>query len=179
MSILDLNSWFLFDPFAPRVLAGMAPRTLKIKGDDDDILKPKIEKAKVTKTKADKTEKADKSKKDGKEKDKGDKVKPVTGDEAMKLIGEYLRTQNRPYSAIEVSANLHGKVSSLVLSCWRKVATDRDYRANALLTKVTKTLADRLLKEMEQNNEIMGKATNGDKKGSQWVFWALQVRRHF
>jgi hypothetical protein len=41
--------------------------------------------------------------------------------------------------------------------------------------QVTKTVADKLLKEMEQSNQIMGKATNGDKKGSQWVFWALQV----
>lgn len=40
---------------------------------------------------------------------------------------------------------------------------------------MTKTVADKLLKEMEQTNQIMGKATNGDKKGSQWVFWALQV----
>jgi 26S proteasome regulatory subunit (ATPase 3-interacting protein) len=36
-------------------------------------------------------------------------------------------------------------------------------------------MADKLLKDMEQNKQIMGKATNGDKKGSQWVFWALQV----
>ncbi|KAH8661549.1 hypothetical protein BGZ60DRAFT_413412 [Tricladium varicosporioides] len=27
---------------------------------------------------------------------------------------------------------------------------------------------------MEQAGQIMGKATNGDKKGSQWVFWSLQ-----
>jgi 26S proteasome regulatory subunit (ATPase 3-interacting protein) len=29
---------------------------------------------------------------------------------------------------------------------------------------------------MEQNGLIRGKATNGDKKGSQWVFWCIQVR---
>jgi 26S proteasome regulatory subunit (ATPase 3-interacting protein) len=96
----------------------MAPRAPKTKGDDDEPLKPKVEKAKVTKTKSEKTDKPDKSKKDvkEKEKEKGDKIKPVTGDEAMELIEEYLRTQNRPYSATEVSANLHGKVSPCILS---------------------------------------------------------------
>lgn len=94
----------------------MAPRAPKTKGDDDEPLKPKVEKAKVTKTKSEKTDKPDKSKKDVKEKEKGDKIKPVTGDEAMELIEEYLRTQNRPYSATEVSANLHGKVSPCILS---------------------------------------------------------------
>jgi 26S proteasome regulatory subunit (ATPase 3-interacting protein) len=39
---------------------------------------------------------------------------------------------------------------------------------------VTKTVADKLLKEMEQNGQIMGKATKKDG-GGQWVFWALQV----
>jgi 26S proteasome regulatory subunit (ATPase 3-interacting protein) len=94
----------------------MAPRAPKTKGDDDEPLKPKAEKAKVTKTKSEKTDKPDKSKKDVKEKEKGDKIKPFTGDEAMELIEEYLRTQNRPYSATEVSANLHGKVSPCILS---------------------------------------------------------------
>jgi hypothetical protein len=41
--------------------------------------------------------------------------------------------------------------------------------------QVTKTVADKLLKEMEQNGQIMGKATKKDG-GGQWVFWALQVR---
>ena len=45
---------------------------------------------------------------DGKE-----KVKTVNGEEAVGLMARYLREQNRPYSATEVSANLHGKVSSL------------------------------------------------------------------
>jgi 26S proteasome regulatory subunit (ATPase 3-interacting protein) len=94
----------------------MAPRAPKIKADGDEPMMPKLEKAKVTKTKSEKADKADKSKKDAKEKEKGDKIKPVTGDEAMELIEEYLRAQNRPYSATEVSANLHGKVSPHVLS---------------------------------------------------------------
>ncbi|CZR57628.1 uncharacterized protein PAC_07517 [Phialocephala subalpina] len=78
---------------------------------------------------------------------KGEKVKPVTGDEAVSLILGYLKAQNRPYSATEVSANLHNKV--------------------------TKTVADKLLKEMEQNRQIMGKATKKDG-GGQWVFWPIQ-----
>ena len=35
----------------------------------------------------------------------------MTGDEANALMVWYLKEQNRPYSATEVSANLHGKVS--------------------------------------------------------------------
>jgi 26S proteasome regulatory subunit, ATPase 3, interacting protein len=101
------------------------------------VLKPKTEKAKVTKPKADKakvdkakTEKVDKPKSDkpkalkkekvdgdvegvkksGGSKDGKDKVKAVTGDEAIEVMKMYLKEQNRPYSATEVSANLHGKV---------------------------------------------------------------------
>ncbi|PVH87823.1 TBPIP-domain-containing protein [Cadophora sp. DSE1049] len=176
----------------------MAPR--KPKADDDaasttstdvpSVLKPKTEKAKVEKPKAAKPRAPKKEKLDGeagavkekgkavkkeKEKDgaagKGDdgegkgakvgkadggkaeakdgkeKVKPVTGEEAMELIGNYLKVQNRPYSATEVSLNLHGKV--------------------------TKTVADKLLKEMEQNCQIKGKASKSGT-GGQWVFWAIQ-----
>jgi hypothetical protein len=46
---------------------------------------------------------------DGKE-----KVKTVNGEEAIELMARYLREQNRPYSATEVSANLHGKVSGSI-----------------------------------------------------------------
>jgi hypothetical protein len=42
------------------------------------------------------------------------------------------------------------------------------------MQQVTKTVADKLLKEMEQNGVIMGKATKKDG-GGQWVFWSLQV----
>ena len=155
----------------------MAPRAPKLKVDDDDPLKPKTEKAKVGKTKSEKGEKTDNAKRDTKEKDRGGKVKPATGDEAMELITDYLRAQNRPYSATEVSANLHGKVSSS--SCSLMIASichSGGYTRLTRTSQVTKTVADKLLKEMEQSNQIMGKATNGDKKGSQWVFWALQVQ---
>lgn len=102
------------------------------------VLKPKTEKAKVAKGKTDKaksekpkTEKAKPVKKEGVKKDgekavkkdvdiktggakAGDggkvKEKPVTGEEAMELMARYLRETNRPYSATEVSANLHNKV---------------------------------------------------------------------
>ncbi|KAH8819719.1 Tat binding protein 1-interacting protein-domain-containing protein [Xylogone sp. PMI_703] len=72
----------------------------------------------------------------------------VTGDAASELILEYLSQQNRPYSATDISANLHNKV--------------------------TKTNADKILKDLEKKGLIMGKATKGDAKGSQWVFWCLQ-----
>jgi 26S proteasome regulatory subunit (ATPase 3-interacting protein) len=94
----------------------MVSRAPKPKVDDDNSLKPKTENAKVGKSKAEKLEKTEKSKRDVKDKEKGDKIKPATGDEAMELIAEYLKAQNRPYSATEVSANLHGKVSPHVLS---------------------------------------------------------------
>lgn len=96
-------------------------------------LKPKTEKAKVEKSKGGAAEKLKASKKveraiptatnvaaaattGGKDSKKklgtGEygKSKPVSGDEAEKLILQYLKEQNRPYSATEVSANLHGKV---------------------------------------------------------------------
>ncbi|KAF5870727.1 putative tbp1-interacting protein tbpip protein [Botrytis fragariae] len=81
--------------------------------------------------------------KDGKE-----KVKAVTGDEAQEVLLEYLSRENRPFSAGDISGNLHGKV--------------------------TKTLTDKLLKELCNSGLINGKGTNGDGKGSQWVYWALQ-----
>jgi hypothetical protein len=79
---------------APKIKAEKAPKTKAEK-----LEKPKVEKAKT-------------EKKPGKD-DKGakeEKVKTVTGDEAVVLILEYLKAQNRPFSATEVSANLHGKV---------------------------------------------------------------------
>lgn len=109
----------------------MAPRTFKPKTDEpsttlsDAVMKPKTEKAKVSKAKADKsapktaavkakaTDKVEKrvEKGGGKgEKEKAEKVKAVTGDAAVQLIVDYLKAQNRPFSATEVSANLHGKV---------------------------------------------------------------------
>jgi 26S proteasome regulatory subunit (ATPase 3-interacting protein) len=72
--------------------------------------------------------------------------KPTTpqADNPHELILSYLMAQNRPYSSTEISANLHNKV--------------------------TKTKADKFLKEMHEKNEI------GGKIGKQSVFWALQVR---
>ncbi|KAL2064016.1 hypothetical protein VTL71DRAFT_4510 [Oculimacula yallundae] len=166
------------------------PPVLKPKNEKAKVEKPKSDKPKVAKPKAVKKEKivvdgegsgpsasvgpvAIKEKKekgaakgkgeDGEEKAKGggdgkvggkegkdgkEKVKPVTGEEAMSLIEGYLKVQNRPYSATEVSLNLHGKV--------------------------TKTVADKLLKEMEQNGQIKGKASKSGT-GGQWVFWSIQV----
>ncbi|TVY89102.1 Homologous-pairing protein [Lachnellula willkommii] len=154
-------------------LSPLKPKASKVEKTKSD--KP----AKATKAKAEKIEKAikaekkdvgvDKPKKESVKKEVKDvkkdsggiggsgagkeKVKAVTGDEAEKLVLAYLKEQNRPYSATEVSANLHGKV--------------------------TKTVADKMLKEMEQSGAIMGKASNGEKKpgekrGGQWVFWCKQ-----
>ncbi|PQE07949.1 Tat binding 1-interacting protein [Rutstroemia sp. NJR-2017a WRK4] len=123
---------------------------------------PKAKKVKIEKEKAKAAPKgkavpAAKDKNKGKEsaaekktldKNGKEKVKAVTGDEATEVILEYLRKENRPFSAGDVSGNLHGKV--------------------------TKTLTDKLLKELFNAQLIHGKGTNGDGKGSQWVYWALQ-----
>ena len=119
----------------------MAPRKPKPADDDASsttselqVLKPKTEKAKVEKVKSEKAKtakaKAVKKEKTGPDGEKGkkgegdgggkkggekgekEKVKAVTGEEAVGILGRYLREQNRPYSATEISANLHGQVSS-------------------------------------------------------------------
>lgn len=48
--------------------------------------------------------------KDGKE-----KIKAVTGDEAQEVLLEYLSRENRPFSAGDISGNLHGKVCIFLL----------------------------------------------------------------
>ncbi|ESZ93597.1 hypothetical protein SBOR_6026 [Sclerotinia borealis F-4128] len=119
--------------------------------------KPKVERAeKIDKVKAPPKAKAPakekappKDKEDKKEvKDAKGKVKTVTGDEAQDVLLSYLSRENRPFSAGDISGNLHGKV--------------------------TKTLTDKLLKELANAGLINGKGTNGDGKGSQWVYWPLQ-----
>jgi 26S proteasome regulatory subunit (ATPase 3-interacting protein) len=101
----------------------MAPRVTKSKADGVDLLKPKTEKSKVVRAKTEKSDKTEKLKFEKKEKepDKGERIKAVTGDEAMGLIVGYLNAQNRPYSATEVSANLHGKVSPSICSLERRL----------------------------------------------------------
>lgn len=68
-------------------------------------------KEKVVKSKVVKKDGASGGSGGGEEKEGKEKVKPVVGEEAVQLMVEYLKGQNRPYSATEVSANLHGKVS--------------------------------------------------------------------
>ncbi|RKF64580.1 Homologous-pairing protein 2 [Golovinomyces cichoracearum] len=143
----------------------MPPRKHKIDEDETDPLSPsshktKIDQSKTSKQKPEKKVKADKPKKEKVEnkkvettltktaKDVKEKVVTLHGDEAMDLMMNYLREQNRPYSVTEISANLHGKVS--------------------------KSVADKLLKEMSESGKINAKSTRGNEKGSQWIFWALQ-----
>jgi hypothetical protein len=129
----------------------LKPKTAKAKVTKPKAEKPKVEKAKVDKVKKEvaKKEVGDaKPKKEGVKKDPGEtkvkkdtgakekgevgvkeKVKAVNGEEAMGIMAVYLKEQNRPYSATEVSANLHGKVYHLLLcsarfadvfdDCWR------------------------------------------------------------
>jgi hypothetical protein len=74
-----------------------------------------------------------------------DGTKERETDDPTTLILTYLRAQNRPYSATEISSNLHNKV--------------------------TKTKTDKLLKEMYERKEIMGKTV-----GKASIYWGLQVR---
>lgn len=101
-----------------------SPTASPLKPKASKVEKTKTEKPKVGKAKVEKDgEKAvKKEKKDtgagvgGGKRDAGkEKVKAVTGDEAERMIVAYLKEQNRPYSATEVSANLHGKVSRCLL----------------------------------------------------------------
>lgn len=95
------------------------PKVAKVKAEKVD--KPKVEKPKVVKPKVEKADKADKPapKKVAAKvaavggAAKEEKVKGVVGEEAEALIVEYLRKENRPYSATEISANLRGKVCIL------------------------------------------------------------------
>ncbi|KAJ5510834.1 Tat binding protein 1-interacting [Penicillium expansum] len=57
----------------------------------------------------------------------------AAGDDDASMIREYLRQQNRPYSAIDVSANLHNKV--------------------------TKTQAAKLLRDLHEKKQIEGRAS--------------------
>jgi 26S proteasome regulatory subunit (ATPase 3-interacting protein) len=87
------------------------PKSEKAKGEKID--KPKTEKTKaVKKEKGDDDGKGEKGDSGGKKVVEKEKVKAVHGEEAMEIMGRYLREQNRPYSATEVSANLHGKVTT-------------------------------------------------------------------
>ncbi|RPB17789.1 homologous-pairing protein-like protein 2 [Morchella conica CCBAS932] len=64
---------------------------------------------------------------------KKEKKEHLAGDQANELIIDYLRQQNRPYSATDVSANLHNAV--------------------------TKTAAAKILKELHEKGEIEGRAS--------------------
>ena len=44
------------------------------------------------------------------------------------------------------------------------------------LKQVTKTVADKILKELGESKIIGMHSTNKEHKGSQFVFWTLQVR---
>ncbi|KAF2084583.1 homologous-pairing protein-like protein 2 [Saccharata proteae CBS 121410] len=61
-----------------------------------------------------------------------EKAEKVASNEAADLVLDYLRKQNRPYSATDISANLHNKVS--------------------------KAAAAKLLKEMHDRKEIEGRS---------------------
>ncbi|KAI5789879.1 Tat binding protein 1-interacting protein-domain-containing protein [Pyronema domesticum] len=64
---------------------------------------------------------------------KKEKKEQFKGDEATEMIMEYLIKQNRPYSAVDISSNLHNAV--------------------------TKTTAAKLLKEMHESGQIEGRVS--------------------
>lgn len=69
------------------------------------------------------------TKKDG---DKAEKEGKLTPEQSVALVLDYLRKQNRPYSATDISSNLKNRV--------------------------TKAAATKLLKDMHERSEIDGKA---------------------
>ena len=66
-----------------------------------------------------------------KDADKGEKEAKLTPEQSASLIFDYLRRQNRPYSATDISSNLKNRV--------------------------TKAAAIKLLKDMHERNEIEGR----------------------
>lgn len=67
-----------------------------------------------------------------KDAEKGEKEAKPTPEQSAALVLDYLRKQNRPYSAIDVSTNLKNRV--------------------------TKAAAAKLLKDMHERKEIEGRA---------------------
>lgn len=67
-----------------------------------------------------------------KDADKGEKEAKLTPEQSATLVLNYLRKQNRPYSATDISTNLKNRV--------------------------TKAAAAKLLKDMHERNEIEGRA---------------------
>jgi 26S proteasome regulatory subunit, ATPase 3, interacting protein len=68
-----------------------------------------------------------------KDADKGEKEAKLTPEQSSALVMDYLRKQNRPYGATDISANLKNRV--------------------------TKAAAAKLLKDMHERNEIAGRAS--------------------
>jgi 26S proteasome regulatory subunit (ATPase 3-interacting protein) len=108
----SINSPLKAKTESARVTKAKAPK--RDKADGDKIAKPKaVKKEKKIDNGEEKEQKFKKSGTEGVKRAAGDgkeKVKVVIGEEAIELILKYLKEQNRPYSATEVSANLHGKV---------------------------------------------------------------------
>lgn len=67
-----------------------------------------------------------------KDSEKGEKEAKLTPEQSAALILDYLRKQNRPYSATDISSNLKNRV--------------------------TKAAAAKLLKDLHERNEIEGRA---------------------
>ncbi|KAK4979674.1 hypothetical protein LTR66_010382 [Elasticomyces elasticus] len=67
--------------------------------------------------------------------EKGEKTEKLSADQSTALMLDYLRKQNRPYSATDISANLKNRV--------------------------TKAAAAKLLKDMHERKEIEGRASGG------------------
>lgn len=80
-------------------------------GESGGVAPAKKAKLKVEKVTAVKPKTVKKESVDGKVVKK-EKLEKVDGDAAVELLVQYLRETNRPYSATDVSMNLHGKVGN-------------------------------------------------------------------
>ena len=95
----------------------------KIVVDGIENEKPKakaVKKEKLVTEDGEKVKKSDGGKGDGVGKDGKEKIKPVTGEEAVQVLLSYLKKENRPYSVTDIFMNLHGKVCSPVSDEGRK-----------------------------------------------------------
>jgi len=121
----------------------MPPKKEKVKPEDESTTSPSPTPHTPVKMRPKPALKKEKSSQTNKPAPK--KAKAAQDDNPAELMVAYLKAQNRPYSAIDISANLHNKV--------------------------TKVKADKILKELVTEKRIAG--NKPDEKAR--VYWALQV----
>ncbi|KAE8414699.1 hypothetical protein BDV36DRAFT_298738 [Aspergillus pseudocaelatus] len=98
------------------------------------------------------------------QKGQSEKTPNGTVNDGLTLVLDYLRKQNRPYSATDISANLQNKVTKSEQTPYQ-VRTSVDI----LIKAHPEAYAAKALRELHQNRKIEGRAS-----GRQAVYHALQ-----